>query len=185
LDDVVFYVKKTPKWLTVLDVQEADTSTGEIVCSIYETDDIKAATGRKIKAIKAFCDFYDPLYKVREVSLLFHTFTRTGYAKDDMRRMLDIIKRRYLSLDRCIRGYLWAIEISPTGHVHYHLIVAIDRVNFKRIPNVLKLEDAWGQRTGVEFVKKSVRHYLSKYLYKAEGGIILKRRGYARSRKFK
>lgn len=176
-------IKKSPKWLTVLDVQEADTATGEISYSIYETDDIKAASNRKIKIVKRFSEFYEPLYQDRKVSLLFFTFTRLQFSVTDMRRMLDIVKYRFNQLDRKVRGYLWCLEVSTNNHVHYHLVVAVDRVYFKRIPSVLKLDDVWGQMTSVEFIKKSVKSYLGKYLYKNEGGVVMRRRAYSISRK--
>lgn len=179
-DDV--YVSKTPKWLTVLEKESIDLGTGEIVYSDYETDDFKAARNRKIKTVEKFCDYYEPLYHRREVSLLFHTFTRINYAKQDMRSMLDNVKYRYRSLGREIRGYIWVLEVSEYGHVHYHLIVAVDRVRFKRIPKALKFEDLWGQRTGVEFIRKSIKSYLTKYLYKSDTR-LLRKRSYAISRK--
>jgi plasmid rolling circle replication initiator protein Rep len=105
-----------------------------------------------------------------------------------MRRMLDNVKYRYEKINRPIRGYVWALELKENEgmqsgyHIHYHLVVAVDRFNIQRIPNELKFEDLWGQRTGIEFIKKSVRSYLSKYLYKSDAK-ILGRRSYAISRK--
>jgi len=184
-----YYVSNTPKWLTVLEKEDIDQDTGEILCcSDYETDDFKSATNRKIKTVRKFCDHYEPLYQSQKVSLLFHTFTRMDFSKQDMRTMVECAKSRYKAIDRPIRGYLWALELAEnqgmeTGyHIHYHLVVAIDRVEFKRIPKQLKFEDLWGQRTQVEFIKKSIRSYLSKYLYKTDGKIIGKR-SYSISRK--
>ena len=182
------YISEIPKWLTTLEKETADEDTGEILYEDYQTDDFKASRGRKIKTVQKFCDFYEPLYRAREVSLLFHTFTRLDYAKQDMRRMLDNVKYRYESLNKLIRGYLWALELKKNEemesgyHIHYHLVVAIDRLNVKEIPEELKFEDLWGQRTGVEFIKKSIRAYLSKYLYKSDGK-LLRHRSYAISRK--
>jgi hypothetical protein len=182
------YVSKIPKWLTVLEKETVYSDTGEIIYDDYATDDFKAAKGRKIKTVRKFIDFYEPLYRSRKVSLLFHTFTRMDYAKKDMRRMIDKAKIRYESLGRPIRGYLWALELKENEgmesgfHIHYHLVVAIDRLNVKEIPDELKFEDLWGQRTGVEFIKKGVKAYLSAYLYKSDGRLLHKR-SYAISRK--
>lgn len=184
-----FYISKTPKWLTTLEKPiNLDVDTGEIIYEDYDTDDFKASKHRKIKTVEKYCNFYEPLYRSREVSVLFHTFTRSDYAKQDMRRMLDNVKYRYEKINRPIRGYVWALELKENEgmqsgyHIHYHLVVAVDRFNIQRIPNELKFEDLWGQRTGIEFIKKSVRSYLSKYLYKSDAK-ILGRRSYAISRK--
>ena len=73
-----------------------------------------------------------------------------NYAKQDMRRMLDNVKYRYESLDWPIRGYLWALELKENEnmdggyHIHYHLVIATDRVRVKDIPSPLKFEDLWG-----------------------------------------
>lgn len=179
------FISRIPKYLTVLGAPKSiDTGTGEIFYEDYQTDDFKASRNRKIKTIKKFTEYYEPLYQGRKVSLLFHTFTRLNYSKQDMRRMLDNVKYRYSSIKREIRGYLWALEVSEKNHIHYHLIVAIDRVSWRKIPEALKFEDLWGQRTGVEFIKKSVKSYLSKYLYKSEAKLLSKR-SYAISRKLK
>jgi hypothetical protein len=183
LDEQDIYISKIPKWLTILEKPESvDLGTGEINYADYETDDFKASRNRKIKTVEKFCDFYEPLYRSRKVSLLFHTFTRMNYSKRDMRRMVDKAKEAYIALNRPIRGYLWALEISETNHIHYHLVVAIDRVQWKEIPKGLKFESLWGQRTGVEFIKRTIKGYLSKYLYKSDGKILGKR-SYAISRK--
>jgi hypothetical protein len=172
------FISTIPKYQHMLTREDTDTDTGEITYTGYQTDDFKTARHRKIKTITKFCDFYEPLYRARKVSLLFHTFTRINYAKKDMSRMLDNVKTRYIALKRPIRGFLWALEISENFHIHYHLVVAVDRFQVQRMPASLKFEDLWGQRTGVEFIKKSIRAYLSKYLYKSEGK-LLKHRTYS------
>jgi len=178
------FVSKIPKWLTVLEKGKLNQETGEIIYfEDYKTDDFKASRNRKIKTVEKFCDYYEPLYRRREVSLLFHTFTRLNYSREDMKTMLKNVKYRYRALKREIRGYLWVLEISETNHIHYHLVVAIDRVLWSKIPKELKLENLWGQRTGVEFIKKGIKSYLGKYLYKSETRILFKR-SYAVSRKF-
>jgi len=170
------FISRIPKYLTTLEKPiSVDTGTGEIIYEDYNTDDFKASRNRKIKTVEKFCNYYEPLYKTRKISLLFHTFTRFNYAKKDMRRMVEQAKRRYNSLNRPIRGFIWVLEISETNHIHYHFIVAIDRIRWKKIPDELKFEDLWGQRTGVEFIIKGIKCYLTKYLYKSDARILGKR----------
>jgi len=185
------FVSTIPKWQTTLERPEClDTGTGEIIYSDYETDDFKASRNRKIKTVEKFCNHYEPLYKNRKVSLLFHTFTRTNFAKKDMSTMMECAKMRYKALKRPIRGYLWALELKENEkmdsgfHIHYHLVVAINRLQVKTIPEELKFQDLWGQRTGVEFITKSIKGYLSKYLYKSNAKLLGKR-AYSISRNLK
>jgi hypothetical protein len=97
--------------------------------------------------------------------------------------MLDNVKYHYREmLDREMRGYIWTAEVSQKLHWHYHLCVAVDRLKFRRIPDELKFEDLWGQRTGIEFVKKDVRHYMAKYFAK-ENARVLGSRAFGSSRK--
>jgi len=50
------------------------------------------------------------------------------------------------------------------------LCLVIDRVNYKKkkLPEAMKLEKLWGQRTQVRFVEKGIRRYLSKYFAKEQ-----------------
>jgi Ni/Co efflux regulator RcnB len=185
------YISTIPKWLTTLEKPEClDTGTGEIIFSDYLTDDFKASRNRKIKTINKFCNFYEPLYQARKVSLLFHTFTRNDYAKKDMRTMIECAKKRYYALNRPIRGYLWVMELEENEkmdsgfHIHYHLVVAINRFQVREIPEELKFQDLWGQRTSVEFIIKTIKGYLSKYLSKSNVK-VLGRHHYAISRSLK
>ena len=177
-----------PKRITTLEVTKENPDTGEIHHFEHSTDDFKALWNRQSMAVKKFCDYYEPLYRKKEVSVLFHTFTRWDCAKRDMRSMLDIAKKRYAALKWPIRGWLWCLELKKNDnmefgyHIHYHLVIAIDRVNVKKIPPELKFEKLWGQRTGVAFVYKGVRAYLCKELNKSDAK-LLGRRSYSISRK--
>lgn len=178
-------IKTVPKWFTVLNYSEVDVTSGEVVTEKvdYETNEIKSSNARKIIRLDRFCNYYQPLYSQREVSLLFHTFTRANYANMTFRRMLDDVKYTYEEiLNRPVRGYIWTAEVSQSLHWHYHLCVAVDRLKFRRIPDELKFEDLWGQRTGVEFVRKDVRHYMAKYFAK-ENARVLGARAFGSSRK--
>ncbi len=66
-------------------------------------------------------------------------------------------KKKREQLERPVRGYFWSLEVSSNLHLHYHLCVAIDRLNVKQLPKELKFDLLWGQRTEVKFIKKSVR----------------------------
>jgi hypothetical protein len=83
-----------------------------------------------------------------------------------------------------VLGYLWVSEVSDGYHWHYHIALAIPRVKWKSIPNWIKPNIIWGQRTKIEFVKKSVASYLGKYISKDNIGRIHNFRSYAVSRKF-
>ena len=177
-DRIFGFVQVNEKWITQL-------TDGE---TIIETNDLKQSRHRKLKTIKKFCDHFEPLYQARKVSLLFFTFTRANYARLDMITMLKRMKKRLWALKWPLRGYLWVMETKENGkmiggyHVHYHLIVATDRVKIKKIPDQLRLGSLWGQRTQVEFVRKSIRSYLGKYINKSDCK-MLTRRNYAISKK--
>ena len=177
-DRIFGFVQTDSKWITQL-------SDGE---TIIETNDLKQSRYRQLKAIKKFCNYYEPFYRSKKVSLLFFTFTRANYARLDMITMLKCVKKRLRALKWPLRGYLWVMETKKNEemiggyHVHYHLIIATNRVFISKIPDRLRLETLWGQRTQVEFIKKSIRSYLGKYINKSDCK-MLTRRNYAISRK--
>lgn len=179
-------IKTVPKWITTLNYSEVDTTSGEIVTDevAYETNEIKSSNARKIVRLDRFCNYYQPLYAGREVSLLFHTFTRANCANLTFSRMLDDVKYAYRSISRPVRGYIWTAEVSQQLHWHYHLCVAVDRLKVRKIPDELKFEELWGQRTGVEFVRKNVKHYMAKYFAK-ENARVIGQRAFGCSRSLK
>jgi hypothetical protein len=181
-DRIFGYIELKPKWLSLLHVSYPD---GRSV--VNSSDTFKQRRSRKKFTVDRFCDMYDPLWRSRKVSLIFHTFTRVNYARLNISVMLELVKARYAALKRPLRGYLWVLEIAPNSnmrcgyHIHYHLLVAVDRVRWPKIPSSLKFEDVWGQRTGIEFVKYSLRGYLTKYFLKSEAH-LLRLRSYGISR---
>jgi hypothetical protein len=183
----VIEVKTQPKWLTSLGYNEIDTDTGEVQEKTYISDDFKAGNRRKIKALDAFAGLYQPLFRSRKVTLLFHTFTQANQANMTFRSMLtDNVKRHYEKvMGLPVLGFIWTMEISERLHVHYHLCVAVPRFSIKggQIPDELKFEKLWGRRTGVEFVKKNIRHYLAKYFAKNNSRAI-GMRSYGKSKRF-
>lgn len=180
-------VKTAPKWFTELkyyNVAVSGDNAGEILSDeIYVSDDFKQSNGGKIKALDAFCNRYQPLYHQRKVSLLFLTFTRANQARVTFRQMLDNARKRFKAQDVSVRGFIWTAEVSEKLHWHYHVCFAVDRVSWSKIPQWMKFNNLWGQRTGIEFVRKNVKHYMAKYFAKHQYRVI-GQRSYGRSRKF-
>jgi len=181
------HVKTTPKWYTDLLMCELDQVSGELFPKeIYTSDDFKCSNGKKIKALDRFCAKYQPLYRLRRVSLFFMTFTRANHAKLRWGIMCKLVVKYFKRLGINVRGQIWTAEVSDSFHWHYHLCIATDRVNWKDsgIPPSLKFENLWGQRTEIDFVKKNVRHYMAKYFAKCNYRVI-GFRSYGISRKLK
>lgn len=145
-----------------------------------ESDDLKRANNRKIKALKSFYSYYAPLYKSQKVSLFAFTFTQANMAKMDFSSMLENIKYKFKSLKIPIRGYIWTSEVTSGLHWHYHLCVATDRYSFNNL-DVLKFDTKWGQRTQVETIKSV--HGITKYLSKQQPKTEL--RNFGKSQQFK
>ncbi len=184
-NDDKLIVKNEPKWITTLVTQEFDLETGEIDRKLlrYDTNEIKSSNQKKIKALDKFCNHYQPLYRSRKVSMFFITFTRANYASESFRRTLDLVRKRFSRFGYPVRGFVWTAEVSTTGHWHYHLCIATDRMHLMKIPKALKFNSIWGQRTGIEFVKKNVKHYMAKYFAKHNARVI-GTRSFGVSRKF-
>jgi hypothetical protein len=167
-------IKTESKWQVDLLQSNLDKETGEILStSVYQTDDLKSGNNRKIKAVNRFCDYFNPMYKRKEVSLFFHTLTtaNVSYEKGvNIRKAMKLYKQRLKRNGVNVRGFLWVLEISEKGHIHYHSIVATDRLNYKggKIPEFLKMNDIWKSHTRIEFIKKEVRYYLACYFTKCQ-----------------
>ena len=183
-------VKTSPKSFTDLLHTKIDTDTGEIITSVYTTNEFRQANGRKIKAINSFVDYFEPLYKRRKISMLFYTLTLAEYGKP-IADVIDALKLRCKRNGKPILGYVWISEVSEDYHWHYHIAIAVDRINVKgkSLPEYLKIDNLWTDntsieftlaeygrkitlRTGVEFVRKNIRHYMSKYFAKNPFKII-------------
>lgn len=162
-------IKTLPKWLTNLQAWKRDQESGEDnMVGLLQTDEFKASNYRKIKALDKFCNYYQPKYQEKEVTMLFLTFTRANYAKKDWKSMVNHIKETFKRIEIPVLGFVWTSEVSLDYgiHWHYHMCIAIDRVNWKKIPKQLKFESVWGQRTQIDFVKKNIKHYMAKYFAK-------------------
>lgn len=166
------WVKTQPKWFTALWHDAYDPDTGEVLESgIYQTNEIRASNGSKIRALDRFTGRFQPLYEKREVSLWFMTLTVANHAKINISGLLSAFKKRLRRRGIMMRGYLWTYELGDTNetlHWHYHVIVATDRMNVrgKTIPDYMKLDALWGAWTKIELIKKNVRYYMSKYMAK-------------------
>lgn len=171
-------VKTKAKWQTDLLQTDFDRNTGEILGqSVYRTDDLTSGNNRKIKAVNRFCDHFKEPYRKRQVSLFFITLTAANQSKLTVRDCFKAFKKRLKRRGIKLHGYVWILEISDNLHVHYHALVATDRINFKgqSLPDFLKLNDLWGARCQIECVRKSVRYYLATYFTKNKSRILGKR----------
>lgn len=174
-----FWIIKTePRWFTHLLQFNTDLNTGEITeQSVYETDCLTSGNNRKIKAVNRFVAHFKEPYKRRKVSMLFYTFTAANQASVSIKNVFPALKKRLKRRGIGLKGYLWILEISSSLHVHYHAIVVTDRINCKgsELPDFLKMEDVWGARCQVQFIRKNVRYYLANYFTKNKNRIVDKR----------
>ena len=181
------HVKTQPKWYTDLMEWEIDSSTGELIPKgVYTSNDFKCSNGKKIKSLDKFCNYYQPLYKQKKVTLWFLTFTQANKAKIHFNTMSKIVIQYFKRLGIEVRGHIWTAEVSNQLHWHYHMCVSTDRVKLEggKFPELLKFDNIWGQYTDIDFVKKNIKHYMSKYFAKCDYRVIGSR-SYGCSRKFK
>ena len=181
----VFLLQTEFKWGVSFSGEILDLETGELLeDQDYQTTDLEQGIKRKRKAIRSFTDFYEPLYQARKVSCYFFTLTQANQSNEKLSITLDAIKKRFARHNLPVLGSIWVSEISSRGHWHYHLAIATKRVYWKKIPKWAKVDDLWGRRTQIIFIKKSIGAYLGKYIGKDNMGRIISFRGYGKSRKF-
>jgi hypothetical protein len=164
-DTPLLRVQTIPKWLTTLLVWRKENNE-LIMEGVLQTNNFRASNHRKIKALDKFCNKYQPLYEKRKVTMLFLTFTRANYSKPWL-TMMHLIKEYFNREGNPILDYIWTAEVSENLHFHYHLCIAINRVSWKKIPKRYMFENLWGQRTEINFVKKNIKYYMSKYFAKS------------------
>jgi hypothetical protein len=160
-------IQTKPKYLIHLQ-KHTLTPEYDFEVSNYYTNNFKSANYRKIKALDKFCNFYQPLYEKKEVTLFFLTFTNAQKCRP-FKEMINVVRKYFKRANMEIRGFVWTNEISGNLHWHYHLCVAVNRVNLRggKIPKLLKFDKIWGQRTEIDFVKKNVTGYMKKYFAKS------------------
>lgn len=171
-------LKTKPKWFTNLLQTDFERNTGEILGqSVYRTDDLTSGNNRKIKAVNRFVEHFKEPYRKRKVSMFFMTFTLANQANVSIRQCMDAFQKRIKRAGNKLHGYIWVLEVSDNLHVHYHALVATDRINCKggSLPDYFKMQDVWGARTQVEFIRKNVRYYLANYFTKNKNRIVGKR----------
>lgn len=176
--DSIWLIKTKPKWFTDLLQTNFSRDTGEILSqSVYRTDCLTAGNNRKIKAVNRFCDHFKEPYRKREVSMFFYTLTIANQAKVTIKECMDAFHKRLKRRNIKLHGYVWILEISDNLHVHYHALVATDRINCRgnSLPDFLKLDNVWGANCQVQFIRKSVRYYLATYFTKNKNRIVGKR----------
>ena len=184
-DANIFLLQKDYKWGVSFLGNILDTETGELLeDQVHETTDLEQGVKRKRKAIRTFTEFYEPLYQDRKVSCMFFTLTQANQSDKTLRVAIDLIKKRFERHNLPVLGHLWVSEVSKNGHWHYHLAIATKRVYWKKIPKWAKVDDIWGRRTGIEFIRKSIGAYLGKYIGKDNIGRIISFRSYGKSRNF-
>jgi hypothetical protein len=184
-DPNIYLLQTQFKWGISFLGEILDTETGELLeDQAYQTTDLEQGIKRKRKAIKSFTDFYEPLYQNREVSCMFFTLTQANQADEKIAQIVQATKRRFERHNVPILGSIWVSEISEKGHWHYHLAIATKRVYWKKIPKWAKVDDLWGRRTQITFIKKSIGAYFGKYIGKDNIGRMMNFRSYGKSRNF-
>lgn len=168
-------VSTSPKWYSWYQKSTVCTETGDILTETIESDSDRKKRGLKVGKLRSFDATYLPLYQARKVSLLFLTLTAANGANQTISGLIKALKQRALRNGSQLLGYVWVSEVSTrygAPHWHYHILVAIPRLQVAAIPVWLKLESMWGKRTQVQFVKRSgAGVYLSKYMGKYSGSM--------------
>lgn len=171
-------IKTVPKWQTDLLHTQFEKETGEIrQVNVYRTDDLKSGNNRKIKAVNAFCSHFWNLRQSYKCSIMFYTFTLANQSKVNISQCIEALKMRLKRKGINLQGYVWILEISDNLHVHYHALIATDRIRCKgkSLPNFLKMNSVWGARCNVQFADKEVQYYLANYFTKNQNRILGKR----------
>lgn len=185
-------------WYKQLNV---NTVTGEIETVIKETDTLIRQRSKIINTLKAFDRIYKPLYYQKKVSCLFGTLTDLPAAKITIRMFIANLKKAFKRSGINLLSYCWTLEVKykPDAkgkelpiHVHYHFVLAIERIEVTggRMPHCLSssyLQSMYGRSVKVTFIKggDACLRYCSKYISKSgdrENGVVLGLRRYGASR---
>ena len=178
-----------------------NTSTGEIEAIIKESDTLIKQRGKIINTLKAFDRIYKPLYYRKKVSCFFGTLTDLPGAKITIRMFISNLKKAFKRSGINLLSYCWVNEVKykPEAkgkelpiHVHYHFVLAIERIEVTggKLPVCLSaayLTEMYGRIASVTFIKggDACLRYCSKYISKTgdiENGITLGLRRYGASR---
>lgn len=175
----------THKWTGYFKGDKVDEDTGEIIEDLWSATDDDMALSRKRKSIKQFAEVYSPLYEQRKISCLFLTLTQCNKSSMDIRQFIGVMSKRFERHKLPVLGYFWVHEISEGHHHHYHIAIAIKRVFWKKLPRWVKFDDVWDRGTSIEFIRKSIKAYLGKYIGKSNIGRLMNYRKYGKSRQYK
>lgn len=143
----------------------------------FEKNDVEIMTYKRNKIIKEFFSFYlsNSKYSLIEIGFDFSIAPRTG----------DIIlklKRQVQKINLQILGSCWLVDKGEMGNMHFHLVIAIPRINIagKSLPPELKITYKT-KKVHSSFVSNKLK--LRDYLLKKEIYYIGKRkRVYGKSR---
>lgn len=178
-----------------------NTSTGEIEAIIKETDSLIRQRGKIINTLKSFDRIYKPLYYQKKVSCFFGTLTDLPGANITIRMFMANLKKAFKRSGINLLSYVWVNEVKYKHdakgkelpiHVHYHFVLAIERIEVTggKLPVCLSaayLTEMYGRIASVTFIKggDACLRYCSKYISKTgdiENGITLGLRRYGASR---
>jgi hypothetical protein len=178
-----------------------NTITGEIEAIIKESDTLIRQRGKIINTLKAFDRIYKPLYYRKKVSCFFGTLTDLPGAKITIRMFISNLKKAFKRSGINLLSYVWVNEVKYKHdargkelpiHVHYHFVLAIERIEVTggKLPVCLSaayLTEMYGKIASVTFIKggDACLRYCSKYISKTgdiENGITLGLRRYGASR---
>jgi hypothetical protein len=178
-----------------------NTSTGEIEAIIKESDTLIKQRGKIINTLKSFDRIYKPLYYRKKVSCFFGTLTDLPGANITIRMFISNLKKAFKRSGINLLSYVWVNEVKYKHdakgkelpiHVHYHFVLAIERIEVTggKLPEALSsayLTGMYGRRASVKFINggDACLWYCSKYISKTgdiENGITLGLRRYGASR---
>ena len=178
-----------------------NTSTGEIEAIIKESDTLIKQRGKIINTLKSFDRIYKPLYYRKKVSCFFGTLTDLPGANITIRMFISNLKKAFKRSGINLLSYVWVNEVKYKHdakgkelpiHVHYHFVLAIERIEVTggKLPVCLSsayLTEMYGRIASVTFIKggDACLRYCSKYISKTgdiENGITLGLRRYGASR---
>lgn len=103
---------------------------------VFKVTDVQFMKFKRNKIIEKFHSLYGKTeFTWLEIGFDFSVNTRVS-------EVLQKIKRNLIKLEVSIKGYIWLVDKGDSkGNMHFHLIVALPRLNYKgtTLPDCLKL----------------------------------------------
>lgn len=134
----------------------------------FETNDVKISRFKRNQLLDGFYNnFKEKKYTWLEIGFDFTTTTRIGDVLFKLKRNLKKINLKPLA-------YVWLVDKGEKhGNMHFHLLVAIDKIDLKgkKLPNELKLSFkerkvhssfVSNKRDIVDYLKKKPIFYIGK-----------------------